>query len=80
MAVPAFTFSGLLQCGLRVARSGNHHEGMEGNLNPRGATVVEGEHFSSPGWTVEHGKEPRVMYTTKQTKVKLEESSSLSDS
>lgn len=28
MALPAFAFSGLLLCGLRVARSGNQHGGM----------------------------------------------------
>lgn len=59
MALPAFAFSGLLLCGLRVARSGN----QQGECNPRGTTMVEGDNFSTsgPGWTVECGKEPNVM-------------------
>lgn len=47
--------------------------------NPRGTAVIEAEHFSTsgPGWTVECVKEPGVMSRTKQTKLKLEASSSL---
>lgn len=34
MALPAFAFSGVLLCDLRVARSDNQHGGMEGNVIP----------------------------------------------